>query len=71
MLPPSKCGDNLKKHATNVQVEYLFLRVIGRLKSLTLLNGTNVTESDAAAALRLNAGTRITPVSLIYHEDCR
>ena len=44
------------------QDDYLFLRVIGRLKSLTNLNGTIVTETDAAAALRLVSGTRVSQV---------
>nr|CAB3263538.1 leucine-rich repeat-containing protein 9-like [Phallusia mammillata] len=50
-----------------IKAEYLFLRVIGRLKSLTSLNSTSVTETDAAAALRLVSGTRITQASLSTH----
>jgi len=44
----------------------LFLRVIGRLKSLTTLNGETVTETDAAAALRLVSGTRVSQVRKNY-----
>nr|XP_002121920.1 leucine-rich repeat-containing protein 9-like [Ciona intestinalis] len=68
----------LRKHSTSlntldlrnnpwIKAEFFFLRVIGRLKSLTLLNGTQVTESDAAAALRLVAGTRISQTTLGAH----
>ncbi|CAK8686447.1 unnamed protein product [Clavelina lepadiformis] len=68
----------LRKHASSlttldlrnnpwIKAEYLFLRVIGRLKSLTQLNGVPVTETDAAAALRLVAGTRISQAALAAH----
>ncbi|XP_077999840.1 leucine-rich repeat-containing protein 9-like isoform X2 [Glandiceps talaboti] len=45
----------------------LRLRTIGRLKSLTKLNGSSVTESEATAALRMAAGSRISQVSLLAH----
>ena len=53
---------HLSLQFSHIKAEYLFLRVIGRLKSLTQLNGVPVTETDAAAALRLVAGTRISQV---------
>ncbi|XP_071079047.1 leucine-rich repeat-containing protein 9-like [Haliotis cracherodii] len=43
----------------------LRLRVIGRLKSLTLLDDQPVTEEEATAALRVAAGSRISQLSLL------
>ncbi len=43
------------------------LRAIGRIKSLTKLNGSPVTENEATAALRMAAGSRISQVSLLAH----
>ncbi|XP_013396331.1 leucine-rich repeat-containing protein 9 [Lingula anatina] len=45
----------------------LRLRAIGRLKALTVLDGIPVTESEATAALRMAAGSRISQVSLLTH----
>ncbi|XP_033624638.1 leucine-rich repeat-containing protein 9-like [Asterias rubens] len=45
----------------------LRLRTIGRLKSLSMLDGQAVTESEATAALRMAAGSRISQVSLLAH----
>ncbi|XP_064621486.1 leucine-rich repeat-containing protein 9-like isoform X3 [Lineus longissimus] len=47
--------------------EGLRLRAIGRLKSVTKLNGATVTEAEATAALRMAAGSRISQVSLLAH----
>ncbi|KAL3874482.1 hypothetical protein ACJMK2_037491, partial [Sinanodonta woodiana] len=47
--------------------ENLRLRIIGRLKSLTILNGTQVTEVESSSALRVAAGSRISQLSLISH----
>ena len=44
------------------QLEGLRLRAIGRIKSLTFLNGERVTDTESAAALRLAAGSRISQV---------
>ncbi|XP_041353285.1 leucine-rich repeat-containing protein 9-like isoform X2 [Gigantopelta aegis] len=43
----------------------LRLRIIGRLKALTLLDGVPVTEEEATSALRVAAGSRISQFSLI------
>ncbi|CAH1791753.1 unnamed protein product [Owenia fusiformis] len=43
----------------------LRLRAIGRLKSLQMLDGTPVIESENTAALRMAAGSRISQVSLL------
>ncbi|XP_039271513.2 leucine-rich repeat-containing protein 9-like [Styela clava] len=48
-----------------IKADNLYLRVIGRLKSLTKLNGIDVTESDAASALRLVSGSRISQATII------
>uniref|UniRef100_H3BH59 Leucine rich repeat containing 9 n=1 Tax=Latimeria chalumnae TaxID=7897 RepID=H3BH59_LATCH len=45
----------------------LRLTIIARLKVLTYLDGAVVTEQEAAAALCLNSGLRITQVSLLLH----
>ena len=45
----------------------LRLRTIGRIRSLTKLNGIAVTEEEATAALRMAAGSRISQVSLLAH----
>ena len=50
-----------------LQREGLRLRAIGRIKSLTKLDGEVVTEIEATAALRLAAGSRISQVSLLAH----
>ncbi|XP_072171420.1 leucine-rich repeat-containing protein 9-like [Diadema setosum] len=68
----------LRKHSPNLSCldlrhnswqkpEGLRLRTIGRLKSLTILNGQPVTETEATAALRMAAGSRISQVSLLAH----
>lgn len=68
----------LRKHSPNLtcldlrhnnwqKPEGLRLRTIGRLKSLTTLNGQAVTEAEATAALRMAAGSRISQVSLLAH----
>ncbi|XP_078672195.1 leucine-rich repeat-containing protein 9-like isoform X1 [Branchiostoma floridae x Branchiostoma belcheri] len=68
----------LRKHTPNLtsldlrlnpwqKPDDLRLRTIGRLKSLTKLNGVTVTEAEATAALRLAAGSRISQVSLLAH----
>ncbi|XP_022332452.2 leucine-rich repeat-containing protein 9-like isoform X4 [Crassostrea virginica] len=68
----------LRKHACNLltldlrhnnwlKPQNLRLRIIGRLKSLTLLDGTGVTELEATAALRVAAGSRICQLSLLTH----
>lgn len=49
------------------QPQNIRLRVIGRLKSLTLLDGSAVTEHEATAALRVAAGSRICQLSLLTH----
>ncbi|XP_041469372.1 leucine-rich repeat-containing protein 9-like isoform X1 [Lytechinus variegatus] len=75
----------LRKHSPNLtclelrhnnwqKPEGLRLRTIGRLKSLTTLNGQAVTEAEATAALRMAAGSRISQVSLLAHtrtDECR
>ncbi|XP_069116718.1 leucine-rich repeat-containing protein 9-like isoform X8 [Argopecten irradians] len=68
----------LRKHISNLvtldlrnnnwqKPENLRLRVIGRLKSLTLLDGSAVTEGEATSALRVAAGSRISQLSLLTH----
>lgn len=68
----------LRKHACNLltldlrhnnwlKPQSIRLRVIGRLKSLTLLDGSGVTELEATAALRVAAGSRICQLSLLTH----
>ncbi|XP_056023048.1 leucine-rich repeat-containing protein 9-like isoform X3 [Ostrea edulis] len=68
----------LRKHACNLltldlrnnqwlKPQNIRLRVIGRLKSLTLLDGSAVTEHEATAALRVAAGSRICQLSLLTH----
>ena len=49
------------------QPDKLRLRIIGRLKSLTVLNGHTVTETESSSALRVAAGSRISQVSLLTH----
>ena len=49
------------------QPENLRLRIIGRLKSLTLLDGSCVSETEATGALRIAAGSRISHLSLLTH----
>ena len=49
------------------QIDGLRLRAIGRIKTLTILNGQAVTEQESAAALRMAAGSRISQVmGLLY-----
>ncbi|KAJ8308256.1 hypothetical protein KUTeg_013130 [Tegillarca granosa] len=55
------------RHNSFQKPENLRLRVIGRLKSLTLLDGSAVTEIEATAALRVAAGSRISQLSLLSH----
>ncbi|XP_052269181.1 leucine-rich repeat-containing protein 9-like isoform X5 [Dreissena polymorpha] len=66
----------LRKHTPNVtaldvrnnpwQKAYnLRLRIIGRLKSLSVLNRIPVHESESSSALRVAAGSRISQVSLL------
>ena len=50
-----------------LQPENIRLRIIGRLKSLTLLDGSCVSETEATAALRVAAGSRISHLSLLTH----
>lgn len=68
----------LRKHVPNLLIldtrhnnwqkpENIRLRIIGRLKSLTLLDGTCVSETEATAALRIAAGSRISHLSLLTH----
>ncbi|KAK2161241.1 hypothetical protein NP493_82g05041 [Ridgeia piscesae] len=47
--------------------EGLRLRIIGRLKTLTKLDGVQVGDEETAAALRMAAGSRISQVSLLMH----
>lgn len=61
MLHCLQCG------FVHFQPENLRLRVIGRLKSLTLLDGSAVTEIEATSALRVAAGSRISQLSLLSH----
>ncbi|XP_038075835.1 leucine-rich repeat-containing protein 9-like [Patiria miniata] len=75
----------LRKHATGLtcldlrhnnwqKPDGVRLRTIGRLKSLSLLDGQAVTESEATAALRMAAGSRVSQVSLLAHtrtDSCR
>ena len=55
------------RHNTWQKPENIRLRIIGRLKSLTLLDGTCVSETEATAALRVAAGSRISHLSLLTH----
>ncbi|XP_076099461.1 leucine-rich repeat-containing protein 9-like isoform X2 [Mytilus galloprovincialis] len=68
----------LRKHVPNLLIldtrhnnwqkpENLRLRIIGRLKSLTLLDGSCVSETEATGALRIAAGSRISHLSLLTH----
>ncbi|KAL0969049.1 hypothetical protein UPYG_G00222010 [Umbra pygmaea] len=41
--------------------------VLGRLKTLTHLDGTLVTKEEAAAAIRMTTGSRITQAALLAH----
>ena len=50
-----------------LQPEGLRLRIIGRLKTLTKLDGVPVGDEETAAALRMAAGSRISQVSLLMH----
>jgi len=50
-----------------LQPEGLRLRIIGRLKTLTKLDGVQVGDEETAAALRMAAGSRISQVSLLMH----
>ena len=49
-----------------LQPEGLRLRAIGRIRSLTKLNGVTVSENEATAALRMAAGSRISQVIVEY-----
>ena len=51
------------------QPEGLRLRAIGRIKSLTVLDGHPVTEAEAAAALRMAAGSRVSQVHVVLYAD--
>ena len=51
------------------QPEGLRLRAIGRIKSLTVLDGHPVTEAEAAAALRMAAGSRVSQVHVMLYAD--
>ncbi|XP_053406324.1 leucine-rich repeat-containing protein 9-like isoform X5 [Mercenaria mercenaria] len=55
------------RHNTWQKPDNLRLRIIGRLKSLTVLNGHSVTETESSSALRVAAGSRISQVSLLTH----
>jgi len=50
-----------------IQPDNLRLRIIGRLKSLNLLNGAPVTEAESSAALRVAAGSRISQVLVLLN----
>ena len=41
------------------------MRAIGRIKTLSMLNGAAVLEEESTAALRMAAGSRISQVSLL------
>ena len=56
---------NTLAYCASPQPEGLRLRAIGRIKSLTKLNGSPVTEGEATAALRMAAGSRVSQVSLL------
>ncbi|XP_069063527.1 leucine-rich repeat-containing protein 9 [Pleurodeles waltl] len=69
---------SLHKHAPNLLNLYLQnnpwhkpalvrLTVIGRLRTLISLDGVPITESEAAVALRLTSGSRITQGLLLLH----
>ncbi|XP_074092030.1 leucine-rich repeat-containing protein 9 isoform X2 [Macrotis lagotis] len=76
-----KTGDEINilcKHTSNLltldirhnpwqKPETLRLSVIGRLKTLTHLNGLLVTEEEKNAAVNFIAGTKITQVTLSHH----
>nr|XP_054386670.1 leucine-rich repeat-containing protein 9 isoform X2 [Pongo abelii]XP_054386671.1 leucine-rich repeat-containing protein 9 isoform X2 [Pongo abelii] len=49
----------------------LRLSVIGRLKTLTHLNGVFISEEEATAAMKFIAGTRITQLSLLRHSSTK
>ena len=51
------------------QPENLRLRVIGRLKTLTRLDGTLVTDAEIASSLRVTATARISQLALLTY--CR
>ncbi|XP_043372598.1 leucine-rich repeat-containing protein 9 isoform X4 [Dermochelys coriacea] len=68
----------LRKHTSNVlsldirhnpwhKPASLRLSVIGRLKALTRLDGVQITEEEAAAALCFIAGSKISQASLLEH----
>jgi len=42
------------------------LRVIARMKSLQTLDNVEISESEATSALRLSAGSRISPVCIEF-----
>ena len=48
-----------------LQPDNIRLRIIGRLKCLSVLNGAIVTETESSGALRVAAGSRISQVSLL------
>lgn len=50
-----------------IKAENLFLRVVGRLKSVAMLNGVAVTEQDATSALKLVSSSRISQVTIANH----
>lgn len=50
-----------------LQPDELRLRIVGRLKSLTTLDGQPVTEIEATGALRMAAGSRVSQISLLSH----
>ncbi|XP_064230966.1 leucine-rich repeat-containing protein 9 [Aotus nancymaae] len=49
----------------------LRLSVIGRLKTLTHLNGVFISEEEATAAVKFIAGTRMTQLSLLRHSSTK
>lgn len=49
-----------------LKADNMYLRVIGRLRSLSLLNNIKVSENDAASALQLVSGSRISQVSKLF-----
>ncbi|XP_076978590.1 leucine-rich repeat-containing protein 9 [Tamandua tetradactyla] len=80
-----KSGDEINilcKHTTNLltlDIQHnpwqkpatLRLSVIGRLKTLTHLDGLLISEEEAIAAMKFIAGTKITQLSLLRHSSTK
>lgn len=71
----------LRKYAPNIthlqvhhnpwqKADALRLRLIGRMKALIKLDDQTVTETEAAAAMRMAAGSRVSQVSSKTVEQC-